>query len=76
MYEIRLPKLGMDMTEARIVRWLVQESSEVRKGDPIVEIETEKVVVAIEAGESGVLAKILVSEDSVAEPGEVIGIIE
>jgi pyruvate/2-oxoglutarate dehydrogenase complex dihydrolipoamide acyltransferase (E2) component len=76
MYEIRLPKLGMDMTEARIVRWLMGEGAEVKKGDSIVEIETDKVVVAIEAGESGTLSKILLGDDSVAEPGEVIGVIE
>jgi len=76
MYEILMPKLGMDMTEGKINRWLVSEGSAVNKGDPVVEIETDKTVMELEAGESGVLKQILVKPDSIVPPGEVLGIIE
>ena len=76
MYEILMPKLGMDMTEGKINRWLISEGATVKKGDPVVEIETDKTVMELEAGESGVLKQITVKEDSIVPPGEVLGIIE
>ncbi|HLC27547.1 MAG TPA: biotin/lipoyl-containing protein [bacterium] len=76
MYEILMPKLGMDMTEGKINRWLISEGAIVKKGDPVVEIETDKTVMELEAGESGVLKQITVKEDSIVPPGEVLGIIE
>jgi len=76
MYEILMPKLGMDMTEGKINRWLISEGATVKKGDLVVEIETDKTVMELEAGESGVLKQIIVKEDSIVPPGEVLGIIE
>ena len=76
MYEILMPKLGMDMTEGKINRWLISEGAAVKKGDLVVEIETDKTVMELEAGESGVLKQIIVKEDSIVPPGEVLGIIE
>lgn len=76
MYEILMPKLGMDMTEGKINRWLISEGATVKKGEPVVEIETDKTVMELEAGESGVLKQITVKEDSIVPPGEVLGIIE
>ncbi len=75
MDEVRLPKLGMDMTEARVVKWLVDAGAAVRKGDPLVEIETDKVTVVLQAPDSGVLDRIVVAEDGVASAGDVLGII-
>jgi pyruvate dehydrogenase E2 component (dihydrolipoamide acetyltransferase) len=75
-----MPKMGYDMTEGKIVRWLKHEGDSVQKGEPIAEIETDKVNIQIEAFTSGKLQKILASEGEsvpvgqpiaqVGEPGE------
>src|ERR687896_1499969 len=51
--ELKVPTLGMDMEEATIVRWLVEEGAEVKKGDPILEIDTDKTSFEIEAPADG-----------------------
>jgi pyruvate dehydrogenase E2 component (dihydrolipoamide acetyltransferase) len=56
--ELRMPKLGMEMTEALLVRWLVIDGSHVSKDQPIYEIETEKVENEVLCPASGVLNRI------------------
>jgi pyruvate dehydrogenase E2 component (dihydrolipoamide acetyltransferase) len=51
--ELKVPTLGMDMEEATIVRWLVEEGAEVKKGDPILEIDTDKTSFEIESPADG-----------------------
>jgi pyruvate dehydrogenase E2 component (dihydrolipoamide acetyltransferase) len=51
--ELKVPTLGMDMEEATIVRWLVEEGAEVKKGDPVLEIDTDKTSFEIEAPSDG-----------------------
>ena len=53
-----MPALGMAQDTGRIVRWLKEEGESVRAGEPIMEIETDKVNVEIEAPASGILARI------------------
>jgi pyruvate dehydrogenase E2 component (dihydrolipoamide acetyltransferase) len=64
--ELKVPKLGMDMEEAEIVRWIVEEGSEVEKGDPVLEIDTDKVAYEIEANAGGTI------RDLQGSPGETI----
>ena len=52
---VTIPKLGLTMTEATLIRWLVADGAEVKKGQPIFEIETDKVASEAEATENGVL---------------------
>jgi len=54
----KMPKLGMDMEEGTIVRWLKAEGDKVEKGEQLVEIETDKSTVSVEAPMSGVILKI------------------
>ena len=58
--EIRMPQVASDMTEADVVSWLIEPGESVRKGDVLLEIETEKSTVEIEAPASGTLREILV----------------
>ena len=51
--ELKVPKLGMDMEEANILRWMVEEGAEVEKGDPVIEIDTDKVSYEVEATRAG-----------------------
>jgi pyruvate dehydrogenase E2 component (dihydrolipoamide acetyltransferase) len=53
--ELKVPKLGMDMEEANILRWLVEEGAQVEKGDPVLEIDTDKVSYEIEANADGII---------------------
>ena len=55
--ELYMPKNGMDMTEGTIVRWLKEEGDPVEKGEPVMEIETDKVTMEAESPASGVLLK-------------------
>jgi len=65
---VYLPIWGMQMEEGRVVKWLVSEGDRVDKGDPLVEIETEKITNVVESPGTGIVAKI------VAKEGEVIKI--
>jgi pyruvate dehydrogenase E2 component (dihydrolipoamide acetyltransferase) len=53
--ELKVPALLMDMEEATILRWLVEEGTEVRKGEPVLEIDTDKASFEIEAPVNGVI---------------------
>jgi pyruvate dehydrogenase E2 component (dihydrolipoamide acetyltransferase) len=53
--ELKVPTLGMDMEEATIVRWLVEEGTEVEKGEPVLEIDTDKTSFEIEAPSGGTI---------------------
>ena len=72
--EVKLPRLGQGMESGTIVKWLVSEGDSVEKGDPLYELDTDKVTQEVEAEASGVLLKIAVSEGEV-EVGRTIGVI-
>lgn len=57
-----MPKLGMDMTEGTVVKWLKKPGDAVEKGEPLAEIETDKSVVEVESAVSGVLLKCYCAE--------------
>jgi pyruvate dehydrogenase E2 component (dihydrolipoamide acetyltransferase) len=63
--EIKLPRLGQGMESGSVVRWLKQEGDRVEKGEPLYEVDTEKVTQEVEADASGVLLKIAVQEGEV-----------
>jgi pyruvate dehydrogenase E2 component (dihydrolipoamide acetyltransferase) len=64
--EVILPRLGQGMESGTIVRWLKSEGEAVKKGEPLFELDTDKVTQEVEAEASGVLLKIAVSEGEVA----------
>jgi pyruvate dehydrogenase E2 component (dihydrolipoamide acetyltransferase) len=72
--EIKLPRLGQGMESGTIVRWLKSEGDTVEKGDPLYELDTEKVTQEVEADASGVLLKIAV-EGGEVEVGKTIAFI-
>jgi len=73
--EVIMPKLGMTMEQGTIVRWLKEEGEWVEKGEPILEIETDKVVMEVEAPAAGILAGIRAGPDDVVPVTEVIAYI-
>ena len=73
--EITLPRLGQGMESGVIVRWLKQEGDTVSKGEPLYELDTDKVTQEVEAEVDGVLQKIVVAEGEV-DVGATIAIVE
>src|SRR5215510_7276457 len=59
---ILMPALSPTMTEGTLTRWLKKEGENVRAGDVIAEIETDKATMEVEAVDEGVLGKILVAD--------------
>ncbi|HVH51460.1 MAG TPA: dihydrolipoamide acetyltransferase family protein [Gaiellaceae bacterium] len=72
--EVKLPRLGQGMESGTIVKWLKSEGEAVEKGEPLYELDTDKVTQEVEAEASGVLLKIAVPEGEV-EVGHTIGFI-
>jgi pyruvate dehydrogenase E2 component (dihydrolipoamide acetyltransferase) len=72
--EIKLPRLGQGMEAGTIVKWLKSEGEQVEKGEPLYELDTDKVTQEVEADASGVLLKIAVQEGEV-EVGKTIAVI-
>lgn len=64
--EVIMPKLGLTMTEGTVLQWLKNEGDRVKSGEPLFEVETDKVALEVNAMDSGVLLKIT------AEPGDTI----
>ena len=74
--KVILPKTGMGIEEGTITRWLKMEGDIVRKGEPIVEIETAKSIQEVEAPVSGTLVKLLLAEGETTGVNSVIAEIE
>jgi len=72
--EIKLPRLGQGMESGTIVKWLKSEGDQVEKGEPLYELDTDKVTQEVEADASGVLLRIAVAEGEVAV-GKTIAVI-
>ena len=59
---VTMPALSPTMTEGKLAKWLVKEGDDIRSGDVIAEIETDKAVMEVEALDDGVIAKINIAE--------------
>ena len=70
--EVKLPRLGQGMESGTIVRWLKTEGDAVAKGEPLYELDTDKVTQEVEADSDGVLLKIVVAEGEV-DVGTTVG---
>ena len=73
--EVKLPRLGQGMESGVIVRWLKAEGDAVSQGDPLYELDTDKVTQEVEAEVAGVLTKIVVPEGEV-EVGTTVAVID
>src|SRR5205807_5710692 len=70
-----MPALGMTQDTGRLVRWLRNPGDQVVKGEPIMEVETDKVTVEVEAPATGTLANVTAHEDDEIAVGQVIALI-
>ncbi|MBE7159257.1 MAG: dihydrolipoamide succinyltransferase, partial [Rhodospirillales bacterium] len=74
--EIIVPMLGESVTTATIARWMKQQGEAVAADEPLVELETDKVTVEVNAPAAGVLASIGVPEGAEVEVGAVLGVVD
>jgi pyruvate dehydrogenase E2 component (dihydrolipoamide acetyltransferase) len=85
-FEIRMPQLGLTMEEGTVDQWLKQEGDEVKAGDPIVQIQTDKLTSEVESEAEGVLLKIVAQEGEdipvkgllayIGEAGATVGVVD
>lgn len=73
--EVKMPKLGIDMVEGAISKWLKQAGDSVKAEEPIAEVETDKSTVEMSAPEDGVLLKLVVGEGDLVPVGAVVAYI-
>ncbi|WP_428486338.1 2-oxoglutarate dehydrogenase complex dihydrolipoyllysine-residue succinyltransferase [Rhodopila sp.] len=74
--EIIVPTLGESVTTATVARWIRQQGEAVAADEPLVELETDKVTVEVNAPAGGVLASIAVPEGTEVEVGALLGLLE
>ena len=73
--EIKMPRLSQTTDEVRFIKWLVNEGDLVKKGDPICEVETDKVTTVVESFQDGTVLKLLALPESVVYAGKIIAIL-
>ena len=71
-----MPKMGDAMEEGTLLKWLKSEGEEVSEGDPIAEIETDKVTMELEAEDAGTLAQLIADEGQDVPVGDAIAFIQ
>lgn len=76
--EVHIPRLGSsdDSDEVRILRWLKAEGAQVKKGEALLEVETDKVNVEIESPEDGLLKSVNSQEGDFVKFGAIVAVIE
>ena len=73
MTQITVPTLGESVSEATVATWLKKEGEHVDADEPIVELETDKVTLEVNAPASGTLSQIVVQEGENVEVGALLG---
>lgn len=74
--KLAMPKLRPEMESAMLCAWLKEEGDAIAAGEPLYEIETDKVVDQIESPESGILRRHLFEEGDTVEAGAPVAIVE
>ncbi len=74
--EIKVPTLGESITSATVARWIKHEGDAVAADEPLVELETDKVTVEVNAPAAGVLTSIAVPEGGEVEVGALLAMLE
>jgi pyruvate dehydrogenase E2 component (dihydrolipoamide acetyltransferase) len=75
-FEIRMPDLATTESEIRIVRWIVQPGQKVNRGEPLVEVETDKATMEVESVACGVFSEVRSQAGESVSVGDVIAVLE
>ena len=73
---IVVPQLGESVIEARVARWLKHEGDAISAGEPLVELETDKIDLEVSAEAAGILSRIERKDGDDVKVGEVLGVME
>jgi pyruvate dehydrogenase E2 component (dihydrolipoamide acetyltransferase) len=73
--EVIMPKMGQTMEKGKVIKWLKKEGEEIQKGEPLLEIETDKTTIEVESRGTGILRKILAQEGEEVPIATIIGFI-
>ncbi|MDR1486896.1 MAG: hypothetical protein LBT62_02715, partial [Deltaproteobacteria bacterium] len=73
--ELRMPKMGLTMSTAQVVKWLKNEGDQVSVGEAVVEVMTDKLTNKVEAPQAGVILKIVAQPGSDLEAGAILAYI-
>jgi pyruvate/2-oxoglutarate dehydrogenase complex dihydrolipoamide acyltransferase (E2) component len=73
---VPMPKVGSDTTDGRIAAWLKNPGDRVERGEDLLEVETEKATVSVQAAQAGVLVEIVHAAGAEVAGGQTIGYIE
>ncbi|MDP2938842.1 MAG: biotin/lipoyl-containing protein [Candidatus Omnitrophota bacterium] len=76
MVKVYLPELGEGIEKATISYWYFQEGQEVKEGDDLVEVATDKATFNVPSPATGILSEVLVEEGSNVNVGETLAVIE
>src|SRR5262245_45737930 len=76
MSNIVVPQLGESVVEARVARWLKKQGDHVEVGEPVVELETEKIDLEVSAEKSGIIASIARQEGEDVKIGELLAVVD
>lgn len=73
--KVVLPLLGQTMEEGTIIKWFKQEGEKVEKGEPLLEVQTDKVNMEVESPDAGMLLKIVAPEEAIVPVKELIAVL-
>src|SRR4051812_46367424 len=76
MSNIVVPELGESVVEARVAKWLKKEGDRVATGEPVVELETEKIDLEVGADHGGVIKSIKAKEGEDVKVGDLLAVVE
>lgn len=74
--KMKMPDLSANEAEIKVVRWLVEPGQPVRRGQALLEVETDKAIMEVEAIASGILCETWAIPDEKVAVGQIIGVIE
>jgi pyruvate/2-oxoglutarate dehydrogenase complex dihydrolipoamide acyltransferase (E2) component len=72
---LRLPDLGASTGEAEVVVWLKEVGESITVGEPVLEVQSDKANVEVQATVSGTLARVLAKEGQILKPGDALAVI-
>src|SRR5262245_66589844 len=71
-----VPEVGESIVDARVAKWLKKEGDSVSAGEPLVELETDKIDLEVSAPQAGVLSRIAHADGADVKVGEILGTID
>jgi len=74
--KMKMPDLSANEAEIKVVKWLIEPGQSVKRGQPLLEVETDKATVEVESIASGILVDVCAAAETAVAVGEVIAVIE